>query len=332
MAFNLFNNIVGAVQSAAQPIFASAQNRLQEAAQSVQRQIGSEINKFGDNIAGQLQGALPGELGEFAGDVASNFIGGIGDQVTGAITGALNNLTSPQGLNSAARSQNLNNSGRPTTQPVSVQFNAAGAQSDWRVKLSLPQNVSAFTESSLLNSLQETGGLVWPYTPTIIIGHSANYNSLHPVHTNYPFQAYQNSQTDDITITGDFTVQNKEEARYWIAAVHYLRSVTKMFYGEGSNPLGNPPVIVRLNGYGDYVFNNVPVVITNFTVDMQSDVDYIATDISGSGGRSSSYAWAPTQSLISVTVRPTYSRASVSAFSLNDFVNGAYVKNGTGFI
>ena len=36
-------------------------------------------------------------------------------------------------------------------------------------------------------------------------------------------------------------------------------------------------LFVKLNGYGDYVFNNVPVVITTFTVDMPSEVDYIAT-------------------------------------------------------
>lgn len=329
MAFNLFNNIVGAAQNAAQPFFASAQGRLQEAASSVQQQLGSELSGLANNLQSSasnfLEGALPGDIGEFAGNVASGAIG----KAAGELTSRLDLKGSVQGLNSAVRSQNLNNAERPASSPpVSASFSATGEGGDWRVKLSVP---SQFSGSPLLAPLSETGGLAWPYTPTIIIGHTANYNSLDPVHTNYPFQAYQNSQTDDITINGDFTVQSQEDARYWIAAVHYLRSVTKMFYGEGSTPLGNPPVIVKLNGYGDYVFKNVPVVITNFTVDMQGDVDYVATSIGG-GGDGSSYAWAPTQSIISVTVRPTYSRDSVSKFSLNNFVNGGYVQNGTGFI
>ena len=83
-----------------------------------------------------------------------------------------------------------------------------------------------------------------------------------PIHSNYPFFAYQNSQVDQFSITGDFTVENALEGQYWIAAVHYLRSVSKMAYGNTPNQ-GSPPPVVRLNGYGDYVFKNVPVVRIN---------------------------------------------------------------------
>ena len=44
---------------------------------------------------------------------------------------------------------------------------------------------------------------------------------------------------------------------------------------------GAPPPIVKLTGYGDFVFPNVPVVIRNFTVDLPADVDYIKTQIEG---------------------------------------------------
>jgi hypothetical protein len=45
---------------------------------------------------------------------------------------------------------------------------------------------------------------------------------------------------------------------------------------------GNPPPIVFLNGYGNYVFKNVPVAITNFQVQLPKDCDYISCDVVGS--------------------------------------------------
>lgn len=216
----------------------------------------------------------------------------------------------------------------------------SGSESDWRVKLSIPAN---YPTDSLLSPLVETGGLVFPYTPTILIQHTANYNSLQPIHTNYPFYNYQSSQIEDIVITGDFFCENAKDAQYWVAMLHYLRSVTKMAYGQ-SPDTGSPPPVVRLNGYGEFIFPNVPVVIRNFTVDLPADVDYIKTqitdDIEISDGKTSetlsgSVTWAPVQSQVAVTVVPVYSRAKVSQFNLNTFINGGYLGNsnrGGGFI
>ena len=217
---------------------------------------------------------------------------------------------------------------------------------DWRVKLSIP-TIEPFSNAELLGPLRTTGGLVFPYTPTIIVAHSANYNTMAPTHTNYPYFAYQNSQVDQLVITGDFFCQNGTEAQYWVGALHYLRSMTKMFFGGEASTLGAPPPVVKLNGYGDYIFNNVPVIITQFTVDLPQDVDYIATgkpdgtnDIPPShpeskqpakDAREGPIGWAPSQSLITVTVQPIYSRREVEKFSLNKYVSGGYVGDG-GFI
>lgn len=192
---------------------------------------------------------------------------------------------------------------------------------DWRVRLSMPPN---FQNSSVMRPLLETNGLMFPYTPQITMEHTANYNSLHPTHSNYPFPAYQNSQVSSLTIIGEFLVENAKEAEYWVAATHYLRSVTKMAYGKTSNA-GSPPPVVKLNGYGDYVFNDVPVTVTYFTVDLPSDVDYIQCNVGENG------TWVPVRSQINVQVQPTYSRKSVTKFSLDTFVNGGYI-GGKGFI
>lgn len=214
---------------------------------------------------------------------------------------------------------------------------------DWRVKLSLPKK---FAESEIMKPLVNTGGMMFPYTPTIILSHSANYNQVAPIHNNYPFFAYQNSQVDQLVITGQFYNQNSIEARYWIACLHYLRSVTKMEYGLGSTNPGAPPPIVKLNGYGEYVFKDTPVIVTNFTVDMPNEVDYVATGIVGEQGEPkidySDFAsakatqtgnqmditWAPAESQFTVTCQPIYSRDKVEKFNYQSFVNGEGIKGG----
>ena len=233
--------------------------------------------------------------------------------------------------------------GGPSSQPQLKTLVAAGTAqetNDWRVKLSIP---STFGAPEILAPLVETNGLVFPYTPTILIQHTANYDALSPTHSNYPFPQYQNSQIEDLVITGDFFCENAKDAQYWTAMVHYLRSVTKMNYGVDGDA-GAPPPIVKLTGYGDFVFPNVPVVIRNFTVDLPADVDYIKTQIIGDVSINDGTVdvnipgkagWAPVQSQVSITVTPIYSRAKTSQFSLTSFINGGYLGgggNGGGFI
>ena len=182
--------------------------------------------------------------------------------------------------------------------------------------------------------------MVFPYTPTIYVSHQASYNPLQPVHTNYPYYAYENSRVGQMTITGEFFVQNSIEAKYWVAAVHFLRTVTKMSYGENSPNRGQPPPVLFLNGYGDYTFNQVPVIVTNFQFDLKREVDYISTGLGSTqqadddGGVYSldKNAWAPSESMITVEVVPQYSRNQISQFNLKNFIHGTDVLDGKGFI
>lgn len=155
----------------------------------------------------------------------------------------------------------------------------AGAN-DWRVRLSLP-NWTSFKSSPVLKPLKEAGGLIFPYTPTISIKSGSKYTSESPTHSNYTFQAFKNSDPGTIEITAPMAVEDPTQALYWIAAVHYLRSISKMFSGSDMKA-GNPPPIVKLNGYGNYVFKDVPVAIQSFSCTLPNDVDYIACDVVGS--------------------------------------------------
>jgi hypothetical protein len=164
---------------------------------------------------------------------------------------------------------------------------------------------------------------------------TANYDSFSPAHTNYPILTYKSSQVDDIQIQGQFTVQSQAEGLYWLAVVHFLRTVTKMYFGQGPN-LGNPPPICTLNGYGDFVYKDVSVVVKQFNVSLEKDCDYIAVQLQSSGSASSgqNVSYVPTISSISVTVAPVYSRGKMKNFDLSKFAAGTLITapDGKGFL
>ena len=183
---------------------------------------------------------------------------------------------------SFVRGGNLPKDGVPTTRAYSeAKVVDKTGDNDWRVSISVPPVIRELN-SSLLNPLVESGErMIFPFTPSVIFSHSASYSSMQPVHTNYPFYNYQNSAVDAITVSGDFFIETNEDAEYWVAAVTFLRTLTKMFYGDNGADTGNPPPIVKFNGYGEYVFKNVPCVVTSFNVDLPQDVDYMKTNIAG---------------------------------------------------
>ena len=200
--------------------------------------------------------------------------------ISSAVTTAFNG--DPGGVMSAIRSVNLPAAGEAVGDIMSAvaSFGGDANPNDWRVRLSLA-NWASFKGSPVLKPLKEAGGLIFPYTPTINIASSASYSAVPTTHTNYTFQAFKNSDPGTITIAAPMNVEDPTQGLYWIAAVHYLRSLTKMF--AGSDPkAGNPPPVVFLNGYGNYVFKNVPVVVTSFSTSLDANCDYIGVNVVGS--------------------------------------------------
>lgn len=192
---------------------------------------------------------------------------------------ALNNLSNPNQLLSAIRSINLPLGGEAIGSIVNAAaaFGGTDATNDWRARLSMPRG-SFFDTSPILQPLTAAGGLIFPYTPTITISHAATYGEVSVTHQNYQYMAYQSSRANTIQIQGEFNVEDSVQAKYWIATVHFLRSVTKMFTGEGAFA-GNPPPILNFSAYGDHVFRNVPVVVTSFSMTLPKDVQYISTTV-----------------------------------------------------
>ena len=71
------------------------------------------------------------------------------------------------------------------------------SKKDWRVKLTVPSGSKLhpffFDNNPLLEPLRESGGIFWPLTPSMVIQHSANYNAMDQVHSNYPHCILENS-------------------------------------------------------------------------------------------------------------------------------------------
>ena len=240
-----------------------------------------------------------------------------------------------------------------------AKWSGRGDKTDWRVRLQIPAGASALQKAILGDGTKDNNellaplrkndlnGIFWPLTPAVVIQHSANYNPLAQTHSNYPFQAYQNSQVDSLNIIGEFPVQNAEDAKHWVATVNFLRTITKMFFGKDQSLKGNPPPILHMSGYGDHMFSKVPVVVNSFNVELRPGIDYISTkqtntpyrELTGpdagfdlTAEQGSSQTWAPTLSNISVLVTPVYSRDSVKNFSLSEFARGELSGKGTGEI
>jgi hypothetical protein len=263
-----------------------------------------------------------GEAGKQIGKLVKNVSTGIFNRTLGRLLGS--------GISTDSRIVNAR-----------AKWSGRSDKKDWRVRLQVPEGPLRqffdFDNNTLLQPLADSHGIFWPLTPSMVIQHSANYNAMDMTHSNYPHQAYQNSQVDSMNIIGEFPVQNSDDAKHWVATVNFLRTATKMFFGkdDGNGLKGNPPPILHLFGYGDHMFHKIPVVLNSFNVELRAGIDYISTRQNPDGYSTPRtrermglpeleeiQTWAPTLSNISVLITPIYSRDSVKNFSMNKFVRG----------
>lgn len=320
--FSAFNQLTTKVNSAFSNIsqvsssinsFTSGLNRTSGLIQnfSTSGGLSSTLNQI-SNIAGSIKNNV--------GQVDSIINNGGNLAQAGAALRMIGNAAQDVGYNAAPRTRTL------TRAVISSNITTADAD-DWRVGISVPSILSA--NNSVFAPLVGTGNrMIFPFTPTVLLSNSANYSQVQPVHTNYPYNAYENSQVDAFTISGDFVNESSDDAQYWIACLHFLRTATKMFYGgtDTEGLLGLPPVVCRLSGYGEYVLNNIPVVITNFTTDLPNDVDYIECTVNGKKNM------VPTMVTLTVTCSAQYARRSQARFNLTEFAKGNFVGGDEGFV
>lgn len=195
-----------------------------------------------------------------------------------------------------------------------------------------------------LAPIWDTNGMVWPYQPTISYQQDVDYQQINMVHTNQEFYAYTKTNAVKLTVDGEFSVQNQAEGRYALACLHFLRTVTKMWFGQGAN-IGTPPPVLFFDAFGQYMFNRLPVIVTNFSSNMPKDVDYVPVDVSRLGNidansipptrankidfkSGSGYVWLPALFNISVSLTVQNTPARLRQFNLDQFRSGELLKGG----
>jgi len=246
---------------------------------------------------------------------------------SGLVTGATNALAS-----AAGKVFNFNFLGTNGT--------ALPMEADWRVRISMQNTLASIFYNNpnnlIMYPLSQTKGLVFPYTPSVTVTHSARYGTAPLTHSNYASYFYEGSEVGSIRISADFTVQNIDEGQYLMAAIQFMRSTTKMFYGN-SDLAGTPPPMVFLNGYGPAYLPNVPCVVQSFEHTMPADVDYVdipvATILNSSAGSqinqnsSGVLTRLPTNSTMSIVLQPEYSRTNnYQNFTLETYASGLLIQ------
>lgn len=160
---------------------------------------------------------------------------------------------------------------------VTNQSDANGRRARLRAKPGAAVNL--IYGSGLINPLRNTNGLVWPYQPTVTYSQDVSYTNIDLVHTNQEMYAYTRTNAVKLTVDGQFSVQNQTEGVYAVACIHFLQTVVKMYFGQTDTNAGTPPPILLFDAYGDYMFNQLPVIVTNFSVSLPNDVDYFPVDV-----------------------------------------------------
>ena len=178
--------------------------------------------------------------------------------------------------------------------------------------------------------LRDTNGLVFPVQPDIVYNQSVNYNQYNLTHTNYTTHAYAGTPSPTIQITAQFSNVTRDEHLYTQGVIHFLRSVTKVFYGiqdTTTSPIaGTPPPKLRFSSFGSNQFNNVPVFVGNVSIPYQSDTDLV--EVVDENGKPQALPAVQTIALdLLVSINPAKQKRE---FSKHQFINGKLY--GQGFI
>lgn len=167
----------------------------------------------------------------------------------------------------------------------------------------------------------------FPYTPTITSISSANYSSYDPTHSNFQQRAFEMSANTELTIAAPIVIENEIEARTILRAMQFFRGAMKMNFGKNDDSRGLPPPILRF--YANNVYQNVPVLIRDFTYNMDADVDYIEFGDGGGEDSAGDMHRLPVVSNFVLSLTTTYSPKNVREnFTLQKYLNGSLRSDG----
>ena len=178
----------------------------------------------------------------------------------------------------------------------------------------------------LLRPIKESGGMVWQYTPQIMVQGQTNYAQAHMQGMNYQINTFQNATPPMLPVTADFTANDIYEARYLLAIFTFLRICGKGTFGDSAVAAGNygrPPPVLLFEYMGDHMFNKVPVVMTSYNIQLPEEVDYVPVKVG------TTVTHVPTRTNIMVNLEPTYTPQKLRRkFNLDMLTSGQAYKDG----
>lgn len=216
----------------------------------------------------------------------------------------------------------IKGSGSTSTSRVSSPVVVKDGDARVRLKAQVPDVYG----TGIMAILKETNGLLFPYTPSIQVSQDVNYAEMAMTHANTNYNNYSNTPNVSVGITGKFTVQNAREGRYALAVLHFLRTASKMYFGETDAKAGKaglPPPVLLLSGYGTYVFNNIPVILKSHNYSFDDTMDMVTVSVGNGTARLPALFTVS----LSLTVQQT-PQAMRKEFSLDAFRSGALLEKG----
>jgi hypothetical protein len=155
---------------------------------------------------------------------------------------------------------------------------------------------------------------------------SAEYNETMMQGMNYPINTFISSRPPDIPITADFSANDIYEARYLLAVMTFLKVCTKAAFGDDAvakGTAGTPPPVLLFEYLGDHGFNKVPVVVTNWSMQLPDNVDYVPVVVNDTT------TYVPTLTNIMINLKPQYTPHKLRRrFSVEGVTSGAQYKDG----
>jgi len=203
---------------------------------------------------------------------------------------------------------------------------------DLRARILVPPKYITPMLAGPNNAIFNAGGIIFPYTPTISYEAKADYSGQQPLHSNFAINFYQKSSIGSISIAGQFSVENADDADMYICTMHLLKSLTRMRFGTDPDA-GAPPPVCRLYAHGDMMFHNIPVAISSFRVELPNTVDYFTINPGAAlGGSDQTPLYettaVPAMSTFNLTCIPMYSRNEMQQFSVSEYNEGSFRNRG----
>lgn len=213
--------------------------------------------------------------------------------------------------------------------------------------INLPTQVAPGTVGALpLSPIYATDGLVFPYMPTIVESGGVKYDGTELTHANEAVYAYRSTENTRIGLSNCvWTCDTFDNAIYALAVLHFFRSYKLMDFGRREGT-GRPPSPMWFSAYGQYAYNEVPVLLERADFIWPNDIDYVGIPNPGSGAFSagevifrsarnrenfasgaSNYTWLPIKFEVqNITLIVQHSvKYWIDDFSLRDFYDGKMI-------